>query len=165
MPHVWRVLNSFFGGEVPARIILPDPIPVVALLANEQDRYAVSSVSRFESLDLHFAESCQEAGTLSRRLTAPVVLLDRDWPGSEWKSSAESLASSKHGACIILVSAGADDSLWEELIRLGGYDVLAKPLRAEKVARTIKLALSYWASATRQAVTARRKNGVKFVRK
>lgn len=165
MPHVWRVINSFFGGEIPVRITLPKRIPVVALLVDEQDRRSLSRISGDESLDVHFAESCQDAAALAQKLTAPIILLDRDWPESEWKSSAASLASSRLGACIILVSAQLDGSLWQELIRSGGYDVLAKPLRPEKVARIVKLALSYWTSATRQAVTARRARGVKLVRK
>ena len=155
MSHVWRVIDTFFGGAIPARIALPSRVPVVAVVLDEEDRRVLMSLGS-ESLDIHIASSCQEAGVIARRMTAPIILLDRDWPGIEWRSSVEELAKSTHGPCVILVSSVSDDNLWEELIRRGGYEILKKPFRADKAARVMKLALSYWTSATRQAVTARK---------
>ena len=156
MSHVWRVIDSFFGGAIPTRIALPDRVPVITLLLDEQDRRVLASLAGGVSLDIHAAGSCAEAAAMARRFTAPIILLDRDWPGSEWRSTAETLSAAPHGPCVILVSSVADDNLWEELIRRGGYEILKKPLDAEKATRVIKLALSYWTSATRQAVTARK---------
>jgi FixJ family two-component response regulator len=54
---------------------------------------------------------------------------------------------------VILVSGVRDDYLWQEVIRRGGYDVLPKPLRADSVARIVKLALSYWKSAPKRVAS------------
>jgi hypothetical protein len=59
------------------------------------------------------------------------------------------------------MSVVVDEYLLQELIRRGGYELLPKPLRAESIARVIKLALSYWTSAAsigaaKPAVPARR---------
>jgi FixJ family two-component response regulator len=88
-------------------------------------------------------------------LTAPIVLLDRDWPGAEWRTAVERLAAAPHCACVILMSGVSDDYLLQELIRWGGYDILPKPLRADKAARVVKLALSYWNSAPKPAAPRR----------
>jgi DNA-binding NtrC family response regulator len=151
MPRVWQMAYSFFASIIPVRLTPPSRAHVVALLVNEQDRCVVTSVSSQEALDVHFAESCDEARAVANQLTAPVILIDRDWPGTGWRATVESLAASPHHACVILVSRVADVYLWQELIRCGGYDVLAKPLRANHVARVVKLALSYWTNSPRKA--------------
>lgn len=143
MPRVWRVFHSLFAGFSRDRLALPYRVPIVALVADEQDRRVLASIADRELLDIHFAESWGEVCSAAKQLIAPVVLFDRDWPGTEWKTDVERLAASPHHACVILVSGVADVYLWEELIRRGGYDVLPKPLQADKVARIVKLATTY----------------------
>ena len=92
---------------------------------------------------------------MANELTAPVILFDRDWPGNQWKVIVQTLAASAHRACVVLMSGVADDYLWQELVRRGGYDILAKPLRADDFTRVMKLALSYWANVANTAVPAR----------
>jgi hypothetical protein len=53
------------------------------------------------------------------------------------------------------MSGVTDGYLWQELVRTGGYDVLPKPLRADNVAKVVKLAMSYWTSASTSASSAR----------
>jgi DNA-binding NtrC family response regulator len=127
---------------------------LVALIVEERDRSVLSSVSSLERLDVRFAESCEEACSTANQLTAPVILLDRDWPESEWRTTVQRLKASPHRACVILVSGVSDVYLWEEVIRRGGYEVLPKPLQADKVTRTLKLALSYWTSSSASRVLA-----------
>jgi hypothetical protein len=67
----------------------------------------------------------------------------------EWRDAVRILASAVPHPCVILTSTVVDDYLWREIVARGGYDVLAKPLREEAAARSIKLALSYWKSTSR----------------
>jgi DNA-binding NtrC family response regulator len=156
MPGMWQVIRSFFASGFPGRAALPPCVPVVALVLDEQDRHVLTSVSGHGLLDVHFVESCEEACAVANELTAPVILFDRDWAGSEWKTVVECLAVSPHRACVILMSSVSDDYLWQELIRRGGYDVLPKPLQADNVARLVKLAVSFWNSAPKPTAPARR---------
>jgi DNA-binding NtrC family response regulator len=151
MTRVWRMVHSLFSGGAPRRVPLPRRVPVVALMVNEQDRHVLANVFGAEPLDVRFAESCEEAYSVAKQLTAPVILLDRDWPETEWRTAVERLTASPHHACVILVSGVSDAYLWQELTRRGGYDVLPKPLQADKVERTVKLALSYWNTASKPA--------------
>jgi DNA-binding NtrC family response regulator len=154
MTRVWEMVHSLFIGGAPRRMTAASRVPVVALVVNEQDRHVLASVFGEDPLAVRFAESCEEAYSVTNQLAARVILLDRDWPGTDWKAAVEKLASSPHHPCVILVSGVSDIYLSQELARRRGYDVLPKPLRADKVERTVKLALSYWNSAAQPAVQA-----------
>jgi DNA-binding NtrC family response regulator len=156
VPRVWEALHSLFAVDHDKRTALPPRVPVVAMVVDEQDRGVLNMVSGREPLDLHFARSCEEGGAIANQLKAPVILFDRDWPGAEWKTAVETLAAAPHRACVILISGVSDDYLWQELIRMGGYDVLPKQLRPDSVTRILKLALSYWTSVRKPAASARR---------
>ncbi|MBZ5607386.1 MAG: hypothetical protein LAP38_03945 [Acidobacteriia bacterium] len=162
---MWPAIYSFFT-SLPSRIRgersngsrlltrpdgqpgTPSRIPIVALVIGDGDRQVLTDISAQELWDVHFAKSCEEACDATNRLSAPVAVFDRDCPGAEWRTAVQNLALSPQRTCVILVSGVADEYLCQELIRSGGYDVLAKPLRAGDVARVIKLALSYWRVAS-----------------
>jgi CheY-like chemotaxis protein len=146
LPSLRQVIHSLFARTTPSPGILPPRVPVVALIVSEQDRCVLARASGEEPRDVHFVESFEEACAVAKRLTVPVILLDRDWPGTDWRVILQSLAASTHPACVISVSSVADDNLLQEVVRLRGYDVLPKPLREDTVARVLKLAVSYWAS-------------------
>jgi FixJ family two-component response regulator len=55
---------------------------------------------------------------------------------------------------VILISALADDHLWEAVVRCGGCDALAKPLQAQAVERVIQRALAYRDFAKQSALSA-----------
>jgi DNA-binding NtrC family response regulator len=126
-------------------------IAIVALVVSDYDREVLNYISNREPVHIHFAESHVDAWEAMNRLNSPVILYDRDWPNAEWRTTVQALASSPQRSCVILASWVADDYLWQELVRSGGYDLLAKPFRADDVARSLKLALSYWRSATAAA--------------
>jgi CheY-like chemotaxis protein len=120
---------------------------IVALVVNPEDRKVLTDICEHELWKIHFATSREEAWDAVSRLHAPVILFDRDWPNEEWRTAVQSFASSPHRSCVLLASRVADDYLWQELIRYGGYDLLAKPFRAGEVTRALKLAFSFWITA------------------
>jgi FixJ family two-component response regulator len=119
-------------------------IPIVALGLSDQNHGVLIGVSLPDLLDVHRVKSCEDAMILTRRLDAPVILLDRDWFGTDWRVAVKNLASLPQRPCVILLSGTSDQQLWRELARCGGYDTLLKPLQKEHVARMIRLALAYW---------------------
>jgi DNA-binding NtrC family response regulator len=127
-------------------------ISIVALVVSDHDREVLIRISAHEPVDVHFAQSHVDAWEAMNRLNSPLILYDRDWPNGEWRTAVQTFSSSPRRSCVILASRVADDYLWQELIRCGGYDLLAKPFRADDVARSLKLALSYWRSASAVAV-------------
>ncbi len=122
-------------------------IKVVALLASERDRELLSRVASTHGWDLHVASTCGEAWEFLLHFRAPIALCDRDFPGAEWRDVVQMMSSASHLVYPILASRVADDFLWNEVIRHGGYDLVATPLKEEDVVRAIRLAWSYWSSA------------------
>jgi DNA-binding response OmpR family regulator len=47
------------------------------------------------------------------------------------------MALSRPAPVLVVTSNVADESLWAEVLNLGGYDVLAQPFDGEEVARVI----------------------------
>jgi CheY-like chemotaxis protein len=117
---------------------------VVALIILEQDRELLAKIATPRGLDVRFTDSCGEAWNVANQLEAPVIICDRDLPGTEWRKVMRILASAPQRPSVILTSRVVDDYLWQEVIRYGGYDVLSKPLREEDVVRSVRLAWSYW---------------------
>jgi DNA-binding response OmpR family regulator len=131
-------------------------VPIVAAGADDQDRGALRQVAEREHWEFDFAKSGEEAWMIANQSMAPVILFDRDLRETEWREAVRTLAALPHRPIVILLSKVADEYLWSEVFRIGGFDILAKPLRAEEVQRTVSLALSYWRS---EATTAVKKPG------
>lgn len=140
-----RGLAKMFRPPQPSR-----GIPLVSTLTVGVDAYpdraVLSQACELARCDLQVASSCEDACHLASRLRAPVILYDRDIQETEWRAAVGVLSALPHRPLVILISRVADEYLWNELFRIGGFDVLRKPLRAEDVSRTLNLALSYWRS-------------------
>lgn len=159
---MWKTILSFFEGapntnspsgaeQNQVATTTAPTIPVVALVLNDPDRELLAKIGRRDQLELRFTESCGEAWTLANQLEASIIFCDRDLPGTEWRDLVQILASAPQRPSVILTSRVVDDYLRQEVIRNGGYDVLAKPLREEDVVRSVRLARSYWNSARKRA--------------
>ena len=121
-------------------------VPVVAAGTDEEDRSVLRQVAQREHWSVEFANSSEEAWVIANRKTAPVILCDRDLPETDWRAAVRSLAALPHHPVVILLSKVADEYLWNEVFRIGGFDILARPLRTEEIRRAVGLALSYWRS-------------------
>ncbi len=122
-------------------------LTVVGLMGGDANRPVLSGICSRNQWRLLFADTLEEARKALNEVRAPVMLCDRDLAGDEWRATVTDLAASPHRACVILVSAVVNSYLWYEVVRIGGFDVLSKPLREEEVVRTLRLAWSYWNSA------------------
>lgn len=119
---------------------------LVALTSAEIEQNVLREAAERQHWEVGFAGSCEEAWRQADRLRAPVILCDRDVPGVAWREAVGILAALPHRPTVVLISQVADEYLWHELFRTGGFDVLRKPLQADEVSRVLKLALSYWQS-------------------
>ena len=78
-----------------------------------------------------------------RRERPSLILYDRELDGvSGWRTQVESLAREYPETPVILLSGDYDDHLWQDVIELGGFDVLTTPLQRDRVARCLQFALS-----------------------
>jgi DNA-binding response OmpR family regulator len=90
--------------------------------------------------------SCQEAMPLIGQHLTRVVVCERDLSDGNWKDVLEMAVARKYPPVLIVTFRLADEQLWSEVLNLGGYDVLAKPLDPTEVHRTINLAWQHWSN-------------------
>jgi DNA-binding NtrC family response regulator len=83
------------------------------------------------------AKSALKQGRIS------IVLCEHDLSPGSWKELLNS-ADGLPAPPVIVTSRLADERMWAEVLNLGGYDVLARPLNSEEVLRTVTSAWSLW---------------------
>ena len=106
------------------------------------DRTALEGIFKKAAWGIRTADGLPEAIALLNSQAIPIVVFDRDFPGLDWREAVQQLATGPSPRCVILASFVADDYLWEEVIHLGGYDVLPKPFRESEVIHTIEFAFA-----------------------
>jgi DNA-binding NtrC family response regulator len=127
--------------------------PTIVALLDERDNVVIGELSSSRHWDVSFATACPDALALIGQTKAQILFMDRDLGGSDWREAMSAFASSSNKICIMLVSRVVDPYLWNEVVRNGGYEVLAKPLRADDVSRAVNLAWSYWSSSAGSSPT------------
>lgn len=78
-----------------------------------------------------------------------VVVCEQQLPDGTWKDVLEISGAMHHPAPVVVTSRLADERLWAEVLNLGGYDLLAKPLDRREVFRTMNLAWQHWKNEQR----------------
>jgi len=76
----------------------------------------------------------------------PVVLCECPLPDGNWKDVLGQLAPMPDRPRLIVFSRQADESLWAEVLNLGGFDLLATPFREAELVFTIGSAWLDWTS-------------------
>jgi len=95
---------------------------------------------------LHIACDAAEAGQILRRTLIPVLLCESKLPDGNWKDLLAAVSGMRNPPLLIVMSRSADESLWAEVLNLGGYDVLAKPFNSVEFIRVMSMAWRRWKS-------------------
>jgi len=131
---------------------LAQRIAVLSVSPAEEDHFYLQSIlsnpQRTLYPDMLFsmtAKSTSSAakGALKQGRISIVVCEYNLSPGS-WMELLEFLDVMPAPPPLIVTSRVADERMWAEVLNLGGYDVLARPLNSEEVIRTITSAWSLW---------------------
>jgi len=89
-------------------------------------------------LQTHCVSDNHELEEFLRTREASVVLCEAE--DHSWKNVLDKLAEKDGPPRLIVMSRLADERLWAEVLNLGGYDVLAKPLDSEELRRVVATA-------------------------
>jgi DNA-binding response OmpR family regulator len=93
---------------------------------------------------LYIAQTYREGLDELRWNRVPVVLCDCKLPDGNWKDVLGQLALMPDRPRLIVFSRHADETLWGEVLNLGGFDLLATPFRDEDLILTIGSAWLDW---------------------
>ena len=128
-------------------------VHVLAVSPFESDHTSLSHIFGHTAWQIDTARTLQQASVKlfdAASLVSPLVLCDEVLPDGSWKDMLRLTKMQPDPNYLIVTSSKADDRLWAEVLKLGAYDVLAKPFHSPEVFRTIGLAWRQW--------TARRKS-------
>jgi DNA-binding response OmpR family regulator len=119
---------------------------VSALLVGEyeNDRMLVHDVFRRAGWRLFEARDRRRALECLDRHPVQVVVAETETPRWSWKRILNDLRQRTHPPQLVVASRTADDSLWAEVLNIGGYDVLARPFRADELERVVASARRHY---------------------
>ena len=119
-------------------------VNVLAILPAAEDRTSLQRILEQPTWNLRAVEALTLARPMIDELPAGVVITDSQLPDGCWQDVVLELRRQRLEPMLIVASRLADESLWAEVLNLGGYDVLATPLRATEVIRSLTLAGQQW---------------------
>jgi DNA-binding response OmpR family regulator len=115
----------------------------VLLVAPETDeRFALQAILQSAKCRMFICGRCRDAFDLIQ--FASVVICEDSLPDGSWREVLRTLQALGRSPALIVTSRLADDRLWAEVLNLGGYDVLAQPLRAQEVMWAVRSAHRRW---------------------
>jgi DNA-binding response OmpR family regulator len=103
----------------------------------ETDRLLVYEVFRERGWRLFEACNRKKAMSYLEQHRVQVVVADCGVPGWNWKNILQDLRRLAPAPQLVVSSRTADDCLWSEVLNLGGYDVLARPLERDELERVV----------------------------
>lgn len=125
-------------------ITLPENISILLVSSYSEDLTALRRILQHDRWDIVRASGCKDAASHLRNHGAAVVVCDRDLPDGDWKDLLLATFDLPHAPMLLVSSRTADETLWAEVLNLGGYDVLLKPFDRAEVIRVINMAWRRW---------------------
>jgi PleD family two-component response regulator len=119
---------------------------VSALLVGEyeSDRFLVHEVFKKLGWKLFEARDRRRAMQYLKRNPVQVVIAKTDVPNWSWRGVLTDLRSLAKPPQLIVTSLTADESLWAEVLNVGGYDVMAQPFEQYEVERVVASAYRHF---------------------
>ena len=123
----------------------PSPmIPLLSISPAEHDHTVLKQMLDSSRWRIRESGSLPSALKVLREDQIPLVVCERDLHPGTWRDVLERLAILPSPPYLIVTSQQADDDLWIKALNAGAYDVLAKPLAASELIRTLTLAWQHW---------------------
>lgn len=121
-----------------------EPVRVLAISRFPQDHLALQRIVRHSKWVLRTTSTYAEALEIICEDPMPVVITECDLPPYSWKDILKKLATMTNPSRLIVASDNADAELWGEVLKLGAYDVLAKPFNSAKLFASVSSAWRAW---------------------
>ena len=114
-------------------------ITLLAISPEEEDRRSLHSILDPNGWTVQGAQSIREATKLIAAKPA-LILCEKDLPDGSWKDILRMAGRLDSPPPVVVASRNADERLWAEILNLGGYDLLLKPLEQNEVSRVLSMA-------------------------
>src|SRR5689334_11052738 len=95
---------------------------LLAILSDAADQEKVKQFTGCNHWRLNVLSALESAAASVAADMPPVILLDRDLAGQDWRETVRMLASYRPAPAVILASHVLDQYLFTEVVHHGGYD-------------------------------------------
>ena len=119
-------------------------VSVLAIGQSKQYRTSLLDIFSRSKWNIQFARSLREARPFLYEERISVVLCEYELAEGTWVDVLNEIELSGRNPRLIVAAANADESLWAEVLNLGGYDVLEMPFQPQEVIRVLSLAWLHW---------------------
>ena len=131
--------------------MLNDRISILVVSPQAEDHRSIRAILRRSNWTLHTASSIAEALGFLETNEVPVIVCERELPDGSWKDLLEAVADRERPPRVVVMSALAEERFWSEVLNLGGYDLVLKPLNSSELFRVLGLAARSWLDRHRAA--------------
>jgi PleD family two-component response regulator len=128
--------------KTPARILSISPFP--------SDHAVLRKVVNSSPWRLTARRTALEAFSELYRTRFIVIFCEFHLVDGTWKDVLDLASNLDEPPLLIVTSQFVDDRVWAEVLNLGGYDVLSKPLVEDEVRRVLHLAMTHRAHPVRK---------------
>ena len=119
-------------------------VNVLLISPFDEDHRRLHDILRTSHWQQFGARSQVEALEFLRENQAAVAICESELPDGTWRDVLTRFTQMECPPLLVVTSRLADDRLWSEVLNLGGYNVLAKPLNTKEVFHVVGLAGLFW---------------------
>jgi DNA-binding response OmpR family regulator len=128
----------------------PENIAILLVSPHSEDQAALKQILQHGAWSISICATVSDALPLIRSLAPCLIVCERELSDGNWKTILAASEASAQPPLVLVTSRHADETLWAEVLNLGGYDVLLKPFDRREVTRVIGMAWRYWANQGRK---------------
>jgi response regulator RpfG family c-di-GMP phosphodiesterase len=130
--------------NLPSMSARPENISVLLVSPFKEDGVVLRRLLGDLPCDISRCRSTREAAAFLMSRAPSLIICERDLPDGTWRDVLSKADTLPNRPLLLVVSRYADESLWGEVLNLGGYDVLMKPFDPSEVARVVEMATRQW---------------------
>ena len=134
--------------KLPVEFTLPENISILLVSPCAEDYTSLKSFFHTSGWKIIRCSGASEALQEITTERFELVICERDLTDGNWKTILAAAEAMKSAPLVLVVSQQADESLWAEVLNLGGYDVLLKPFDRNEVNRVVAMAWRFRLSKT-----------------
>jgi DNA-binding response OmpR family regulator len=126
------------------RAVSQKVVKVLLISPFDEDHQHLRDILKHSNWQQHGARTQRESFDFLRENVTPVVICESQLPDGTWQDVLCQFGRMQCPPLLVVTSRMADDHLWSEVLNMGAYNVLAKPLIMKEVFHVVGLAWMSW---------------------
>lgn len=120
------------------------PVAILSVSPSPEDHDVLQRILQKSDWKIQAASTFCLARQLVREQGLTGIICEADLSPNAWKDLLAEALSLPQPPFFIVVSADTDPHLCAEVLNMGAYDILIKPLQAAEVIRALDVAVAHW---------------------